>query len=255
MYVYGTGYDGEEIYAREGQVIGGAAIGIIVIGQNCYPLVPGNVANATTFDFPVHYKFLKGGVVDKIVSSTPDPDILEEIIASGKELQQQGCRAVVGACGYFANYLPEVASALDVPCFLSSLMQVPMISRALRPHQKIGILCANGEILASAPALENCGVDRSRIVIAGCEALSEMQNILRNTGHLNNRRFEQQTVSVAKQLVEDNSDIGALLLECSDMPPYALAIQKAVRLPVFDFTTMINWVYDAVVRRLFVGFM
>ena len=255
MYTYGYEHDDAEVYAKEGQVIAGAAVGIIVIGQNCYPLVPGNVANATTFGFPVYYRPLRGGFVDKIVAIKPDPAVLEEIITAGRELEQQGCRAIVGACGYFANYLPEVAAALNIPCFLSSLMQVPTISRALKPNQKIGVLCANGQIMSSAPALDNCGVDRSRIVIAGCEGLSEMQNVLKNTGHLNNRRFEQQTVSVAKQLVADNPDIGALLLECSDMPPYACAIQKAIRLPVFDFTSMINWVYGAVVRRRFAGYM
>jgi len=255
MYVYNLGYDDEEVYAKKGQVIGGVAIGIIVIGENYYPLVPGNVANATTFGFPVHYKFLKGVSSDKIVSKKPDPEVLRKIIAAGKELEQQGCRAVVGACGYFANYLPEVAAALNIPCFLSSLMQIPMIAPSLKPHQKIGVLCANGEILKSAPALKNCGVDPSKIIIGGCEKLSEMQNILKNTGHLNNLKFEEELISAVKQLVTDNPDIGALLLECSDMPPYAWAIQKAVRLPVFDFTTMIKWVFSAVVRRPFAGYM
>ena len=60
---------------------------------------------------------------------------------------------------------------------------------------------------------------------------------------------------LAKELVSKNLDIGAILLECSDMPPYAWSIQNSVKLPVFDFTTMINWVYSAVVRHPFPGFM
>ncbi|GAI49154.1 unnamed protein product, partial [marine sediment metagenome] len=174
---------------------------------------------------------------DKILSPEPVPALSEQTIAAGRELEQQGCRAIVGACGYFANYQPEVAAALNVPCFLSSLMQIPMISRSLKPGQKVGIICADGDALAPAPALENCGVnDRSTVVIAGAQGLPQMKNINQDTGHLNSAKFEQELVDLSKQTVSENPDIGAILLECSDIPPYARAIQKAVRLPVFDFT-------------------
>lgn len=256
VYRCAPGYGQEEAFMPKGQVIAGAAIGIIVLGNTWYPLFPGNVANATTYNFPVYYKPLKGGFSEIIVSPKPDPTLLEQTIGAGKELEQQGCRAIVAACGYFANYQPEVAAALNVPCFLSSLMQVPIISRALKPGQKVCIICADGDTLASGPALKNCGVnDRSTVIIAGAQDLPQMKNILQDTGHLNSAKLEQELVDFSKQVVNENPDIGAIVLECSDLPPYAWAIQKAVRLPVFDFTTMINWVYNAVVRRPFAGFI
>lgn len=257
MYSYTVGYDDEEVSARKGQMVGGAAIGIIEMGPWWVPLVPGNVSNATTFNFPVLYQRMEGvATIPMVVSTKPHPQVLQWAINAGKKLEAQGCRAIIGNCGYFANYLPEVAAALDVPCFLSSLMQVPIIFRALKSEQKVGIICASGQALSSAPALKNCGVDDpSRVVIAGAENTSQMQNVLQGTGHLNNIKFEQELVDLAKQAVKDNPDIGAILLECTEMPPYAYAIQKAVRLPVFDFITMINWVYGAVVRHPFAGYI
>jgi len=257
MYTYTSGYDQEEVFIPKGQAMGGCAIGIIKIGALWFPLMPGNVSNATTFNFPVHYKWMEGSPnMDQIITTKPDPAFLEQTIKAAKELERMGCRAVVGACGYFANFLTEVAAAVNVPCFLSSLMQVPIISRALKPSQKIGIICANGRVLSSAPALKACGInDPSTIVITGAENLSQMQNVLQGRGHLNNAEFEQELVGLVKQMVSDNPDVGAILLECTEMPPYAWAIQKAVRLPVFDFTTMVNWVYNAVVRRPFAGFI
>jgi hypothetical protein len=56
-------------------------------------------------------------------------------------------------------------------------------------------------------------------------------------------------------MVETHPDIGAIVLECSDLPPYAAAVQAAVNLPVFDFITMIQYVHSALVRRPFQGFM
>lgn len=151
-------------------------------------------------------------------------------------MEKQGCRAIIGCCGYFTNYLTEVAEALNIPCFLSSLIQVPIIRHALKPNQKIGIICANGPVLASAPEIKKCGVnDLSTVVIIGTEMLSQMQNILHNTGHLNSEKFEQELIKLAKITVSKNKDIGALLLECAEIPPYAHAIQVAVRLPVFDY--------------------
>jgi len=255
MYAYTFGYDEEEVYVKRGHVVGGLAIGILMPKGDWLPLVPGNIGNATTFSFPVCYKYMEGDV-NQLVSPEPDPTFLQKIIKAGKELEEEGCRAITGCCGYFANYLPEVAAALNIPTFLSSLMQIPIISRALMPSQKVCVICANGRILSSAPALKKCGVDDpSRVVIAGAEGLPQMQNVLQNTGHLNNAKFAEELAGLAKQTVNENPDISAILLECTEMSPYAWAIQKAVRMPVFDFTTMVNWVYDAVVRRPFAGFV
>jgi len=255
VYTYTHGYDKEEVHIPKGQVVGGYAIGIVCLGDVWYPLSPGTIENASTFDFPVYIKPIPVSI--KIVSSKADPDILKHTIEAGKELVEKlGCRAIVGACGYFANYQEKVADALDVPVFLSSLMQVPMVIRALKPGQKVGIICANEDALSAAPALKQCGVDDlSRIVIAGAQDTSQIQNLFKATGRMNNAKRGQELADVAKRMVSGHPDVGAIVLEGSDFPPYAWEIQKAVRLPVFDFTTMINWVYNAVVRRPFAGFI
>ena len=81
------------------------------------------------------------------------------------------------------------------------------------------------------------------------------QAVLEEKGSLDSERIEREAVGVAKKLISENPGMGALLLECSDLPPYALAIQKEVNLPVFDFITMIQFVHSALVRKEFQGFM
>lgn len=250
-YMHNWNQANEYISIPKGQVTAGTAIGILVL-DICYPLLPGNVANATTFNFPVYYKCLEGAS-DGILRA--DPIILDLVIKGGRELERQGVRAIVGACGYFANYQKVAAAELNVPTFLSSLLQIPIIARGLKPNQKVGVICADANALSPA-MLSACGVDDpSIIVVAGAQDLPDMQNILQSCGHFNSLRFEQGLCDIAKALVSKNPDIGAILLECSDMPPYAWSIQNSVKLPVFDFTTMINWVYSAVVRHPFAGFI
>jgi hypothetical protein len=250
-YLSGPGQPNVKVSTGKGQSVAGCAIGILVLDLR-YPLFPGNVANATTWDFPVLYKILEGAGAEIFDA---DPSILEKVVRGGRELTQQGVRAIIGSCGYFANYQKEAAKSIDAPVFMSSLLQVPIILSALRPDQKLGILCAFKGGL-TPHLLEQVGInDPSRLALAGAQDLPEFQNLLNCTGSFNSHKLEQELVDLAKHLVQQNSDIGAILLECSDMPPYAHAIQEAVRMPVFDFVTLVNWVQNAVVRRPFFGFI
>jgi len=234
------------------QRIQGCAMGIILLDL-WYPVVPGNVANASTFDFPVMYKILKGTTVSRIFGA--DPAILDLLLEAGKELEEQGVRAIIGACGFFGNFQKEAAARLDVPVYLSSLLQIPIVRRGLKPNQKVGVITASAQSLTPKLLSQNGVDDLSDIVITGAQDLPEFQQILKTAGSFNSNKIEQQLVGLAKKFVSGNPDIGAILLECSDMPPYAWAIQNAVRLPVFDFITLINWVHSAMVRRPFAGFM
>ena len=241
-----------QVSVPKGQAVAGSAIGILVLDL-WYPYLAGNVANASTFSFPVLYKILEGSTGPQILSG--DPVLLDMIVDGGRQLEKQGVRAIVGACGYFGNFQKQAAARLDVPVYLSSVLQIPVIRRGLKPDQKVGVICAVADSLTPR-LLGQCGVDDlSGIVITGAQDLTEFKNIIQSTGHFNSYVLEQQLVGLARQFVGDNPDIGAILLECSDMPPYAWAIQKAVGLPVFDYTTLINWVYNAVVRRPFGGFV
>ena len=235
----------------KGQNIAGHAIGIVHL-EVWYPLLPGNVVNATTYDFPVRYKVLREATIPRILDA--DPGLLDLIIEAGREFQKEGVRAMVGACGYFANYQREVSAALDIPVFLSSLLQVPMIHRALKPGQRVGILFADASAV-NQNMLEFCGITSEMpIAYMGMEEQPEFRSILEGTGAFDYDKMEQELVDRARQLVTEHPDVGAILLECSDMPPFAWAIQREVGLPVFDFITMINWIYQGVLQRPYEGF-
>lgn len=233
----------------DGQMMAGHPIGIMLLRVN-YPIVPGNVANATTFDFPVRYVKVLG--VDSPRLHTFEDSILDDLVAAGEELERDGVRAIICACGYFGYWQKELRDRLNVPVFTSSLVQLPMIKMSLRKEQKVGVLCAVGDL--DERILTRCGVDDpSYVVIKTLENAPEFSGIPLDRHSMNSAVVRQEVVQAAKELVAENPDIGAILLECSDMPPYADAVQKAVNLPVYDFTTMINWVHSAICRKPFYG--
>lgn len=230
----------------------GESIGILILDA-AYPCIPGNVGNASTFPFPVRYKRVKEASIERLVKQK-DITLLEPFIDAAIELQEEGVKAITGACGFMALFQREVSDAVDVPVFLSSLLQIPFIYQIIK--QKIGIITADSKSLTPEHFI-SVGVNKEiPLLIGGMEDQKEFREaILEEKGTLDSDLIEREVVGVAKKLITENPDIGALVLECSDLPPYAHAIQKEVNLPIFDFTTMIQYVHTALVRKEFQGFM
>lgn len=250
----GPGDGNKRYYITKGQLVSGYTVGIMLLDVH-YPIMPGNVVNAYTYDFPVRHMWVPGANQARMHSG--DETLIPELIKTAKQLEIEGCRAVCGACGYFGHFQEKIADAVDIPIYLSSVVQVPWIRVGLKRNQKIGILCADGHNLTES-LFKACGVskedfDRCCVVSAG--HLPEFSAVMERRGHFDNGIVTKELVELSKQLVKDNPDIGAILLECSDMPPYAAAIQWELNLPIFDFITMIKFVQSAVAHKPYYGFI
>lgn len=237
---------------RKSQSWYGESIGILILDA-AYPCVPGNVGNACSYPFPVRYHEVKGASIDRLLNQC-DPMLAGPFIAGAQELQARGVKAVTGACGFMAIFQPQVAASLDIPVFLSPLLQIPFIAQITgRP---VGVITANAGRLAPAHFVA-CGVDAGlSLHIAGMEDCPEFRSaVLEEKGTLDSPLIEAEVCAVARRLVADHPQVGAILLECSDLPPYAQAVQRATGRPVFDFNTMIAQVERAVVPRRYQGVM
>jgi len=181
--------------------------------------------------------------------------MLPLIVEAAEELVSQGCKAVTSDCGYFGAYQREVASAVPVPVFMSSLMQVPFVLSMLAPEQKVAALVANGASLSDR-FLDQLAIrrDADRIVFRGLEDKPEFRaTVLDECGTLDVEAVEQEVVDAALEVQEEHPEVGAILLECSDLPPYSAAVQAATGLPVFDWIGFINYVHQAVDAKPYNG--
>jgi len=238
---------------RKGQVSSGEAIGILLLDTSV-PFIPGDVANATTYDFPVRFQKVEGFTVARAIGK--DPTAYEALKAAAEDLVVQGVRAVTGDCGFMALHQERLAEALDVPVFLSSLMQIPFMLAVLGKTAKVGVITADsrsldGDLLAAVGVAE-----RERLVIKGLQNKEAFYSFaIEETGTLDTEAVEAEVVEAGRRIVAGDHAVQALLLECSLLPPYAAALQAAVHLPVFDYITMINHVFAAVVQRSYGGFV
>jgi Asp/Glu/hydantoin racemase len=70
---------------------------------------------------------------------------------------------------------------------------------------------------------------------------------------MNVEQMQRDMVAVAKRLVSEHRDVGAIVFECTNMAPYAHAVQAAVGLPVFDIQALIRMVHRGLHQRRYVG--
>ena len=257
LYNEQRGYGDKDVTGYKGRYIYGATVGILQLPANI-PMLPGDLGNPTTFDFPVLYELIEEIDPFWVLAEEPHPVVMEKVIAACKRLTMQGVTTIIGNCGFFANYQPEVAESLDpgVQFFPSSLNQVPMLLISIGSNKKVGILTASKKLLMPSPALKNVGVtaeDMKRIVVYGNENGKQMKLVTGETGRFNPKALEKELVDLATKMIKEHPDVGAVVLECTEFPPYAHAIQNAIRRNVWDAVTMTNFMHAGAMRAPFTG--
>ena len=238
---------------RENAESYGHAVGIILVDVRT-PFIPGDVGNASTYPFPVVYRTVPEVTLERLIEQG-DKSLTDNVINTARELENMGVRAIASDCGYMIHFQAEVAAAVSVPVIMSSLIQLPMLERSIGPERKIGVICANKPRLTN-DMLALAGLhDPGRVVIRGMQDSAAFRSpILDEEPLLNDELIEKDITDTARELVAAHPEVGPILLECSNMPPYAHAIQRATGRPVFDFTTLIGVYFAAAFRRPFAGF-
>jgi hypothetical protein len=230
---------------RGGQNLYGFSVGILMLDTR-FPRIPGDMGNAGTFDFPVLYHRVTGASPDRVVRQG-HRDLLPDFVDGARRLVREGVRAITTNCGFLAQFQSELAAAVPVPVFTSSLMLVPLVTRMLSPDRAVGVMTVDASSLGPAH-LAGAGIPPdARIVVAGLETEKEFSRVLLDDlMELDVETARQEHLTVARRLLALHPEVGAIVLECTNMPPYRADVQAATGLPVFDITTLVRMVHEAV---------
>lgn len=258
-YTEMTGYGDEDIHTYKGRLVYGTTIGVLQFASDI-PMIPGEIANGSTWDFPIICQDMGAipaeTIWEWITAPEPHPDMTAYAIAAAKKLELQGVRAIVGNCGFWALYQEVISKAINVPFFSSALLQVPMVQASIGKEKKVGIITADGKALEAGSALEKVSVtDRSNIVIYGMQHDPDMRQITTNSTNYNPLGLEKALVDTSQKMVREHPEVGAIVLECTAFPAHAHAIQNAVRLDVWDSYTLVNWVFAGTMRKPITGWI
>jgi Asp/Glu/hydantoin racemase len=232
--------------ATGGKAFYGAEVGILMLEAR-FPRIPGDMGNALTWPFPVHYRIVRGASPDRVVRRRAE-GLLDGFIAAARELVADGVDGITTNCGFLSLFQGELAAAVGVPVVTSSMMQAPMIQAMLPPGKRVGILTISADTLTDEH-LSMAGVPAGTPIVGTDGGREFSRVILNNEEQLDVEAARQDLIDAGKALAEANPDVGAILMECTNMVPYAADVHRATGLPVFSIYNFICWFQSALQPR------
>jgi Asp/Glu/hydantoin racemase len=215
-------------------------LGILML-DNTFARYPGDLGNPATFDFPVLYAKTAGASTDAITTLVDDA-FLEPFARTAEALVAQGADGIITSCGFLALYQQKLAARLTVPVATSAVLQVPWVERLLPRQQRCGVLTFNGDSLGPLH-LDAIGAAHDTPVV-GLQHDGRFRCALLGDASVDGYAHrEVEAVDAAERLLRQHANIGAIVLECTNLVPHARAIRDATGKPVYDVMTLVRWFY------------
>ena len=231
-----------------GKTVFGAAVGILML-ETRFPRILGDMGNAATWPFPVHYRVVRGASPEKVVRGNPK-DLLDAFVQAGRDLVATGADGITTNCGFLALVQDELREALGVPVATSSLIQVPMVQAMLPPTRKPVILTISKTTLTDAH-LKAAGVPLDTPIYGTDGGRAFTRDILGDAPRIDFEACRLDLLDAADEIIANEPDAGAIVLECTNMVPYAADIRKRTGLPVYSVYSMIEWFQAGLMPRKF----
>lgn len=195
-----------------------------------FPRWPGDIGCPDGWPFELIYQKVIGKFPQDIVrtaESLEQHKVLPSFVKAAQMLEQQGVEGITTSCGFLVLLQDELQAVLKVPVRTSSLMLLP---RLLTENQTVGVLTMDEDALGSAHFLA-AGVllkDVTRLRIQGVSQDEEFAlAIMGNREQMNFQTAQASVVAAALNLKKKAPELKHVVLECTNMPPYAKAIEAA----------------------------
>jgi hypothetical protein len=204
----------------------GVPLGILMLDTQ-FERFNGDIGNAQTWPFPVQYKIVHGAVPNKVVDTLNNRDLFQRFADAADELIAAGVDGITTTCGFLALYQQELSAHCSVP-------------KGKRP----AILTFSAESL-TVHHLAAVGIDPQTPVV-GMPVSSEFQRSIREGDTaVPFAVLRNEVLAVARQMVENDPSIGAIVCECTNITPYSHDLKRELGVPVFDMVTLVHWFHRA----------
>lgn len=250
----------QDIHARKGHRSYGMGLGVILL-DDVYPGFPGDVRNASAYPFPIQYEIANGVDIERLVVGEDKSLCLPPLVEAAKKLDAMGCKAIIAECGYFSYFQQEIAGSVQIPVFLSSMLQVPFAQQLIGKDRVVGILVARADYITDHH-LRSAGIQiGSNFVIAGamdsgeCEEFDKLWTRGKRSDppSANYDKAKREFLEQGIRFKRAHANMGAMVLECTGFPPFARALQREIEIPVFSYGTLMDYAYSVAVHRDYYG--
>ena len=207
----------------------GGFVGVLMLDTK-FPRPPGDIGHPDSLGVPVRHAVVEGAWPSKVVVSAAGlraSGLAEIFDARARELEREGALAITTSCGFLVLLQAELQQAVSVPVVTSSLLHLP---RLLARERRVGVLTISAAHLGTEHLIA-AGVDPARlhdVVVQGVNPDGEFARaILGNSATMDLARAQADVVSAALELKARAPDLGSVVLECTNMPPYGPALRAA----------------------------
>jgi Asp/Glu/hydantoin racemase len=222
------------VHDRPGAYPQPPVLGILML-QTRFPRPPGDIGHPASFGFPVR-RHVVGGATPLRVVRGDDAALLAPFIASAQALVAEGCAAIATSCGFLARWQRELQAAVPVPVWSSALLQ---LAEAQAQGRRCGVVTIEAASLGAAH-FEGVGADPATPVEGITPGSALHRTLLHDQPTLDQADAQAQVLAAAQRLRARAPRIDTLVLECTNLPPYAAALRRATGLQVLDVVTLLN---------------
>jgi hypothetical protein len=173
-------------------------------------------------------------------------DLMDAFVAAGDQLRAEGAIGLTTSCGFLASRQGELSARMNLPLATSSLLQLPMVERCLPSGRRAGVVTYDAEALTDRH-FAGAGADPAtpRVGLPSDGSLRAHIEHGRPYDRDGLRRDVQGAVST---LLSDNPGIGAIVFECTNLPPFSEEVSREFGLPVYDIITLGRWFYSGLIQ-------
>ena len=215
-------------------------LGILTLDTG-FPRIRGDVGCAETFPFPVRYAAPKGAAVDLVVHRRDD-SMVPAFVAAAQGLVDAGAVGIATTCGFLARWQDELTAALTVPVLTSALLQAPLVARTLPKGRRLGIVTYSA-VDITPELLAAVGLPASTPAEGVDPAGTFGRTIRHGAAKLDVEAMAADVAAASRRLASAHRELGAIVLECANMPPYRSAVEASTGLPVYDAAQLVSWFY------------
>lgn len=209
-------------------------LGILML-ETRFPRPRGDIGHPRTFTFPTLRRIVEGASPERIVRGA-DAALLAPFIAAAHELVVEGCDAIATSCGFLARWQRELQAALPVPVWSSALLQLAEEQAAGR---RSGVITIEAASLGAAH-FEGVGADPATPVEGIAPGSALHRTLLQDLPTLDEADAQAQVLAAGQRLLARHAHIDTLVLECTNLPPYAPALRAATGRRVLDVVTLLD---------------
>lgn len=238
---------------RGGRPYYGYSVGIILLDTK-FPRGPGDIGNATSYEFPVAMKSVKGADMRRAIREA-DLTLLKPFTDAALELQNNyGVRAITTSCGFLSIFQDELVKAVQVPLFTSNLLMVPIAHRMTQ--HRVGIITAHKDSLTEKHIRAAGITENVPIATIGLEDQPEwLRGHLGNSDTVDTSKTSKEVLGLAVTLKTKYPDIGSFVFECHNLAPYSASISETLGVPVFDIISFVRYLHHVVVPKRYEGYL